>query len=143
MQYVLLSWGFNIANYAVDSTPYCADKRAEFVVSHLEQSSTIFSEWLDNNYIKLNTVEGYLLFLCNSRATATIDNNYIESEDKQVLLGITIDSSLTFENHIDSICKKANQKFNALARIVPYMNIYRCKEQSLSLFWLLNLITAL
>ena len=94
----------------MDSTPYCADKRAEFVVSHLEQSSTIFSEWLDNNYIKLNTVEGYLLFLCNSRATATIDNNYIESEDKQVLLGITIDSSLTFEKPYRQYLQESKSK---------------------------------
>ena len=35
---------------------------------------------------------------------------------------ITIDSNLTFENHISSICKKASQKLNALARIAPYMN---------------------
>ena len=34
-----------------------------------------------------------------------------------------IDSKLTFENHINSICKKASQKLNALARIAPYMNI--------------------
>ena len=38
---------------------------------------------------------------------------------------ITIDSNLTFENHISSICKKASQKLNALARIAPYMNIQK------------------
>ena len=32
----------------------------------------------------------------NSRATATIDNSYIESEDEQVL-GTTIDSNLTLK----------------------------------------------
>ena len=46
-------------------------------------------------------------------------------EDEQVLLDITIDSNLTFENHINSICKKASQKLNALARIAPYMNIQK------------------
>ena len=60
----------------------------------------------------------------NSRAIATIDNSYIESEDEQVL-GTTIDSNLTFENHINSICKKASQKLNTLARIAPYMNIQK------------------
>ena len=45
--------------------------------------------------------------------------SYTESEDEQVLLGITIDSNLTFENHINSICKKANKELNALARITP------------------------
>ena len=54
---------------------------------------------------------------------ATIGNSYIESEDEQVFSGITIDFKLTFENHINSICKKTRQKLNVLARITPYMNI--------------------
>ena len=70
--------------------------------------------------MKVNTGKSHLLLSGNSRATATIDNNYTESEDKQVLLGIAIDSNLTFENHINSISMKASQKLNALARIVPY-----------------------
>ena len=113
---------FDIANYADDSTPYCEGKSAEFVVNNLEQSSAILFEWLNNNYMKVNAGKSHLLLSGNSRATATIDNSYIESEDEQVLLGITIDSNLTFENHINSICKKASQKLNALARIAPYMN---------------------
>ena len=117
--------GFDIANYADDSTPYCASKSAESVVNNLEQSSTILFKWLNNNYMKVNTGKNHLLFSDNSRATATIDNSYIESEDKQVLLGITIDSNLTFENHINKICKKASQKLNVLARIAPYMNIQK------------------
>ena len=117
--------GFDIANYPDDSTPYCAGKSAESVVINLEQSSTIFFKWLNNNYMKVNTGKSYLLLSGNSRATATIDNSYIESEDEQVLLGITIDSNLTLENHIRNICKKASQKLNALARIALYMNIQK------------------
>ena len=48
--------------------------------------------------MKVNTSKDHLLLSGNSRATATIENCYIESEDEQVLLGITIDSNLTFEN---------------------------------------------
>ena len=96
--------GFDIANYADDSTPYCA----ESVVSNLKQSSTILFKWLNNNYMKVNTGKSHLLLSGNSRATATIENSYIESEDEQVLLGITIDSNLTFENHIRNICRKAS-----------------------------------
>ena len=31
---------FDIANYVDDSTPYCAGKSAEYVVSNLEQCNT-------------------------------------------------------------------------------------------------------
>ena len=95
--------GFDIANYADDSTPYCAGKSAEFF-NNLEQSSRILFKWLNNNYMKVNTGKSHLLLSGNSRATATTGNSYIESEDEQVLLGITIDSNLTFENHIRNIC---------------------------------------
>ena len=109
---------FDIANYA-DTTPYCAGKSPKFVVNNLEQSSAILFEWLNNNYMKVNTGKSHLLL----SVTAAIDNSSIELEDEQVLLGITIDSNLTFEDHINNICKKANQKLNTLARIAPYMNI--------------------
>ena len=54
-----------------------------------------------------------------------MDNSYTESEDEQVLLGITNGSNLTFESHINSIYKKASPKLDALTRIAPYMNIKR------------------
>ena len=31
-----------------------------------------------------------------------------------------IDSNLTFENHINNICERANQKLNALARVAKF-----------------------
>ena len=75
--------------------------------------------------MKVNTGKSHLLVSGNVRPKAKIDNNYIESEKEQVLLGITIDSNLTFENHINNICKKASQKLNALARVAPYMNMQK------------------
>ena len=44
---------------------------------------------------------------------------------KQELLGITIDSNPSFEEHVNNICKQASQKLNALARISSYMDIQK------------------
>ena len=41
----------------------------------------------------------------------------IENSKFQKLLGINIDSKLTFEDHINRICKKASAKLNALSTI--------------------------
>ena len=41
----------------------------------------------------------------------------------QKLLGIKTDRKLTFNAHIDEICKKGGQKMNAFSRVIPYMNI--------------------
>ena len=60
--------------------------------------------------MKVNIGKRHLLLSVNSRATTTIDNSYIESEDDQLSLGITVDSNLPFENRINSICKKARKQ---------------------------------
>ena len=112
---------FDIASYADNSTPYNADKNVEFFVNNLDHSSLILFKWLNDNYMKVNTGKCHLLVSRNVRATAEIDSNYIESEKEQVFLGITIDSNLTFENHVNNIC----QKSNSLARFVPYMNMQK------------------
>ena len=65
--------------------------------------------------MKVNTDKSHLLLSSNSRATTTIDNSCIESEDEQVLLGRAIQSILIFENLTNSIRKKASQKLNAFA----------------------------
>ena len=40
----------------------------------------------------------------------------------KLLLGITIDHKLTFNEHVENLCIKANQKLHALARISNYMS---------------------
>ena len=44
---------------------------------------------------------------------------------EQVLLGITIDSNVTFDKHINNICERESQKLNALVIVVPYMNMQK------------------
>ena len=52
-----------------------------------------------------------------------VENNQITNGKCEKLLGIKIDHKLTFNAHIEEICKKAGQKINALSRVIPYMNI--------------------
>ena len=75
--------------------------------------------------MKVNTDKSHLLVSGNVRAMAKIDNNYIEVEEEQVLLGITINSNLTFENRIINICKRTCQKLNTLARVPAFLNIQK------------------
>ena len=91
--------------------PINAINNIEFVVNNLEHSLSILFKWLNCNYMKVNTGKSHLLVSGNIRATAKIDSNYIESEKEQVILGITVDSNLTFENHI---CKKSKSKIKEL-----------------------------
>ena len=114
---------FEIANYADDSTPFNAKLDSRSVVDELEISSSILFTWLKNNYMKANADKSHLKLSGKNNLTANIDGNVIESEDNQVLLGKTIDSNLSFNQHINNLRKKACAKLNALARISGFMSL--------------------
>ena len=116
---------YELASYADDSSPYSAKRNHKLVIEELEISSSILFKWLQTNYMKVNTDKSHLLLSGNASLTSNIDNNLIESENDQVLLGVTIDSNLSFEKHINNLCKKASQKLNALARISGYINVQK------------------
>ena len=44
----------------------------------------------------------------------------VHSAEEHVVLGITIDSRLTFYFHLKELCKKVANKLNALTGIAPY-----------------------
>ena len=114
---------FEIANDADDSTPFSAKTNHKSVVQELEVSSSVLFTWLRNNYMKANTDKSHLLLSGDNKITSNIDGSIIESEESQVLLGVTIDSNLLFDKHINNLCKTAGAKLNALARIAGYMDI--------------------
>ena len=50
------------------------------------------------------------------------DSTKIPSAEEYVILGVTIDNRLTFNNHLKNLCKKIANKLNALTRIAPYLD---------------------
>ena len=67
--------------------------------------------------MKENSAENHLVISEKQRVITEIDNNEDESQREEGLLGINMDSTLTFENHINKISERASQKLNALSRI--------------------------
>ena len=74
---------YEIANYADDSTPFSAKCSHQAVIEDLEKSSAILFNWLKSNYMEVNTDKSHLLLSGNIKLTSNIDNNIIESEEKQ------------------------------------------------------------
>ena len=58
-------------------------------------------------------MKSHVLFAEHDNLSAIIDDRTIMSENKNELLGISLDSKLSFEDHINNLCKKASQKLNA------------------------------
>ena len=113
----------DIGSYADDTTIYTVKENKESVINTLETSSVILFKWFKNNFMKANSDKSHLLLSCKQPSTVTIDDTFIESNVKEVLLGIIIDRDLKFDDHVNNLCKKACQKLNALSRLAPFMNL--------------------
>ena len=104
--------GVAVSSYADDTTPYTANKTNDLVIKEIEHFSEVLFKWFDFNYMKTNSGKSHILFSGNDNVSATIDNHTIISENKNELLGIILDSKLSFEDHINNLCKKGSQKLN-------------------------------
>ena len=83
----------------------------------------ILINWFNSNYFMLNSDKCKLLLTNHSEdISINVGKEYIKSRASVKLLGVKIDSNLTFNEHVCKICKKAGQKLHALARISKYMN---------------------
>ena len=102
--------GFDIARYADVATIYTTEKNKESVIAASEISSTILFKWFNNNFMTANNDKSHLLMSCKEPYSAIIEGSCIKSSQKQLLLGVTIDNELKFDDHINYLCKKAGQK---------------------------------
>ena len=51
----------------------------------------------------------------------------IESSNSEKLLGVTIDSKLSFDDHITNLCSKTSQKLLALSKVASHMSFNKKK----------------
>ena len=92
------------------------------VKENLKINFLIMQKWFYENHMVLNPGKCHYLVLGNRSNSDTINLNgtKLASSSYEKLLGILIDRDLSFDKHIKSLCRKAGQKLNALARISNY-----------------------
>ena len=118
----LFTEGTEITNYADDNTPYACDTTIDLVIARLEKDLGNLLQWFKFNYFKSNQDKCHLLLNNqSSNSDAKVGGEIILNSSNVKLLGITIYSALSFDMHVIKLCKKANQKFHALARLSNYM----------------------
>ena len=112
----------DFASYADDNTPYYIGNTPEEVISQLEKSSESIFEWIEKNGMKANPDKCHLLLSKNENFEANINENRISNARFEKLLDVTFDNQLNFNHHISKICKTANNKLHALARVSNYID---------------------
>ena len=113
----------NLCNYANDSTLYSTGKDLNRIRRNLEIDFMILHQWFHENHMTLNPGKCHYMVI-GSRDLShefMLSNSEITSSDEEKLLGIFLDSKLNFQSHIGSLCRKAGQKINALARLKNYL----------------------
>ena len=73
--------------------------------------------------MKANVNKCHLLVSSEENCTAKIEDFSTKISTEEKLLVVKFDSSLSFENHVTSLCKKEIQKLHVLARISHYMDL--------------------
>ena len=127
-----------VCNYADDTTIYTCGPNVENVVAKLENDALAISEWFPNNRTKLNEDKCHLMIFDekSNKVSVKIGEANVKERKEEKLLGIIFDQTLSFKQHVKTLCKKASQKLHALARISCYMETEKLKQvmQALSHF---------
>ena len=119
-----------ICNYADDTTLYVIHQDIKQATKTLEQDIVILREWFQNNYTKLNGDKCHFINFCKGSNGTSLktDKTIMKQSKEQKLLGISIDTNLSFKGHVQSVCKNASQKLHALSRISNYMDDRKVKQ---------------
>ena len=115
----------DIANYADDTTPYECDQHCNNLINDMEPTVEKIFHWFEFNNLKTNASKCHFFLSPDQHTSININGSVIKSSNSEKLLGITIDSDFTFEEHINTLCRKASQKLHALSRISQYLSEHK------------------
>ena len=74
-----------------------------------------------------NTEKFHLIMITDQSANFQLGGSLIERSDCEKMLRVKIDYKLNFDEHVKTLCSKANNKLRALARTTPYMSVEKNK----------------
>lgn len=78
-------------------------------------------EWCERNKLALNNDKTSIL-LCTSNTNALQLELPFNTSHETTILGVTINDSLTWSDHVSNIIKKCNRRFFILRKLKPYFN---------------------
>ena len=109
----------DVCNFADDNTLYSCASTIDAVISDLEIDMENSLYWFKINQLVANPTKFKLMFLGfdAKKLVLFINQKIVIPSESVKLLGITIDSKLKFDLHIDDICCKASKKVWCLYRI--------------------------
>ena len=130
----------NIALYADDTVLYFSSKLITKIESKLNSDVRHVCDWLKHNQLTLNIKKSQFMLIGSNARLSRIDSIIISVDGKLLeeaqcfpYLGLVINKNLTWEDHVDHMCNKINQKLGLLRRIqscfplsarITFLNFY-------------------
>lgn len=128
---IIRSHGLNFHCYADDIQLYLTTTSPSDPPPHsLTDCLSDLKTWMQNNFLKLNTEKTEILLVGPKSMltkpytfTLNIDDSPVHSTATVKNLGITFDSTLSFDHHIKSVTKTAFFHLRNIARLRPFLPV--------------------
>ena len=93
----------------------------------LSNNSNKLFHWFYYNHLKANPGKWDSLLSSKTPIDVSIGDALLKTSTKETFFGILIDSELSFNRHVSSICSKASKKLHALGCIATFMSFKKCR----------------
>ena len=120
----------DICNFADDNTLYSCGKNLTDIKENLVSDTKSILNWFRLNSLKTNPGKFQFMILgdrSHHKHELKINSIKFEASDDVLLLRITIDKKLTFKQHVENLCRKAQYKLHALRRTGKFLTIEKAK----------------
>ncbi|KAK3105561.1 hypothetical protein FSP39_000518 [Pinctada imbricata] len=116
--------------FADDTTVHTSGKDIQEIQNNLNIDVESITNWCSQNKMIINTDKSKVMLVASSHKQKSnpnlsiqIHNQLLENVEQEKLLGVFIDKSMTFTQHINYICKNVSSKIALLGRIKKFLPI--------------------
>ena len=114
-----------IANYADDNNLTDCHNSLDTLTLNLANDTEKAISWYNKNSLDANAEKFQSIFMDRNGTVNTclpVHGSDLQSCDNIKVLGVTLDSKMSFTPHINSICTRASRQINALRRLSRFLN---------------------
>ena len=115
--------------YADDATLYTKHKRIQNIEDTLQNDLEKVSKWCSKNNMSINANKSKCMLLGSNQKLKNakeidliVDSTAIQNVSSHKLLGVIVDSSLTWQLQVESVCKKMNAKISLLKKLNIFLS---------------------
>ena len=110
--------------YADDTTQYASDVSPMVLQFVINSDLGVLSSWFSKNYLQINAAKTQAIAIGPStyQYVLHLNDSYVHTKDTLKILGVVLDSKLTFKEHIKEQLNKACANASALRRIRKFVS---------------------